>query len=73
VALISVFGSVLAASVPGAAFDAIADLGLASGTIGVAGLVAGCTAMVHETRLAVRSLAEEAALARDDDGAAEAR
>jgi hypothetical protein len=49
------------------AFDAIAALGLASGTVGVAGLVAGCTAMVHETRLAVQSLAEEAALARGTD------
>jgi len=72
-ALISVFGSVLATSASRAAFDAIAALGLASGTIGVAGLVAGCTAMVHKTRLAVRSLAEEAALARGDYGAVEAR
>jgi len=71
-ALISVFGAVIATSATRAAFVAIAALGLISGTVGVAGLVAGCTAMVHETRLAVRSLAEEAALEPSTDSAAEA-
>jgi hypothetical protein len=71
-ALISVFGAVISTSAPHAAFVAIAALGLISGTVGVAGLVAGCTAMVHETRLAVRNLAEEAALEPSTDSAAEA-
>ena len=71
-ALISVFGAVIATSAPRGAFDATAALGLIAGTVGVAGLVAGCTAMVRETRLAVVSLAEEAALARSSDDAPEA-
>jgi hypothetical protein len=35
--------------------------------VGVAGLVLGCTLMVHETRLAVRNLSEEAILAAHPD------
>jgi hypothetical protein len=46
-------------------FVAIAMLGLLSGTVGVTGLIVGCTMMVRETRLAVDSLAEEAQLAID--------
>ena len=45
------------------AFAVIELLVLLSGTVGVAGLVVGCTMKVQETRLAVQSLAEEAQLA----------
>jgi Protein of unknown function (DUF2721) len=59
-ALISLFGSILAASAFRIRFPLIACLGLLSGTVGVAGLILGCATMMRETRLAVRSLAEEA-------------
>jgi uncharacterized protein DUF2721 len=59
-ALISVFGSLPWVSGRPAAIGTVIVLGLASGTIGVVGLMWGCVLMVHETRLAVHSLAEEA-------------
>jgi len=58
-ALISIFGAVLADFAGPVTFNVIASLGLFSGTVGVAGIVGGCTLMVHETRLAVRNLEEE--------------
>jgi Cu/Ag efflux pump CusA len=58
-ALISLVGAVLTSSALHAAFIVIALLGLSSGTVGVAGLVIGCAAMVKETRLAVENLAKE--------------
>jgi Na+-translocating ferredoxin:NAD+ oxidoreductase RnfE subunit len=61
-ALITVIGSVLATAASHAIFDALAILGLMSGSLGVAGIVTGCTLMVQETRLAVRNLAAEARL-----------
>jgi hypothetical protein len=61
-ALISVVGSVLTLSAGVQVFDAMAVLALLAGTVGVVGLVVGCTVMVHETRLAVRFLEEEAQL-----------
>jgi hypothetical protein len=62
-ALISLFGSAFTAAGPHLVFTFIAVLGLLSGTVGVAGLVFGCTIMMQETRLAIQSLAEEAELA----------
>jgi Protein of unknown function (DUF2721) len=62
-ALISLFGSIFTVWALHVAFTVIALLGLVSGTVGVAGLVVGCTIMVQETRLAVQSLAEEEQLA----------
>jgi hypothetical protein len=59
-ALISVVGSGLAAFEFRLAFRAAAAAGLAIGAAGVIGLVSGCTLMVHETRLAVQTLTEEA-------------
>jgi len=47
---------------------AIAFLGLLSGAVGVAGLIVGCIVMLRETRLAIRSLAEEAQLSQEDNG-----
>ena len=61
-ALISLFGSVSAASGFHAAFNFMALLGLLSGTVGVVGLVSGCTIMMRETRLAIQNLEEEAEL-----------
>ena len=40
-------------------FHIAAALGLATGTVGVGGLLAGCALMVHEVRLALRYIAEE--------------
>jgi Protein of unknown function (DUF2721) len=59
-ALISVVGSALAAFDFRLAFQSAAAIGLAIGAVGVIGLVSGCTVMVHETRLAVQTLSEEA-------------
>jgi hypothetical protein len=61
-ALISLFGSAFTAAGPHLVFTFIAVLGLLSGTVGVAGLVFGCTIMMQETRLAIQNLAEEAEL-----------
>jgi len=61
-ALISLFGSAFTVAGPHLVFTFIAVLGLLSGTVGVAGLVFGCTIMVQETRLAIQNLAEEAEL-----------
>lgn len=62
-ALIAVIGSTIAMAtgVPGVA-DTFATIGLCVGTLGVTGLVTGCSLMVRETRLAVRFLTEEAKL-----------
>ena len=62
-ALISLFGSVFTAAGLHLVFNFIALLGLLSGTVGVAGLVFGCTIMMQETRLAIQNLAEEAEIA----------
>jgi Protein of unknown function (DUF2721) len=59
-ALISVIGSALAAFDFRLAFRAAATIGLGIGAAGVIGLVSGCTLMVHETRLAVQTLTDEA-------------
>ncbi len=61
-ALISLFGSIFTVWALHVAFTVTALLGLLAGTVGVAGLVVGCTMMVQETRLAVQSLAEETRL-----------
>lgn len=41
-------------------FEVAVGLAVMTGASAVLGLVAGCTLMVHETRLAVQSLAKEA-------------
>jgi hypothetical protein len=58
-ALISLLGSIYAFSSLHVGFTAIGFLGLLSGTVGVTGLVVGCTMMVQETRLAVHGLTQE--------------
>jgi hypothetical protein len=60
--LISLFGAVFATSGLHLPFPFIAILGLVSGTVGVAGLVYGCSKVMQETRLAIQNLEEEAQL-----------
>jgi hypothetical protein len=62
-ALISLVGSSFTATAMRLPFNFMAILGLLSGTVGVGGLVFGCTMMVQETRLAIQNLAEEAQIA----------
>ena len=46
------------------AFPAIAMISFVLGTVGFVGLAVGCSFLVNETRLALRSIYEEAQLAR---------
>ncbi|MEO8481157.1 MAG: DUF2721 domain-containing protein [Acidobacteriota bacterium] len=62
-ALISIIGALIATRAGDGTFHAFALLGLAVGTVGVMGLVVGCTMMVRETGLAVDFLSEELDLA----------
>jgi hypothetical protein len=59
-ALLSAMGSVLATFGRPIVFDTVAIVALGAGTGAVASLARGCVQMVRETRLAVRSLQEEA-------------
>jgi hypothetical protein len=61
-ALVSVAGSISAYWGFKLGFEIAAVLAVLTGASAVIGLSVGCTLMVHETRLAVRSLAEEARL-----------
>jgi hypothetical protein len=65
-ALVSIVGSLFASVLGDALFVAAGALGLVAGTVGVAGLVVGCTLMVRETRVAVLFLEEEAELSLTD-------
>jgi len=58
-ALISIVGSLLITISGETAFHVLAALGLVAGSVGVAGLVVGCSMMVRETGLAVEFLSEE--------------
>jgi hypothetical protein len=60
--LIWLFGAVFATSGLHLPFPVIALVGLISGTLGVAGLVFGCSIMVQETRLGLENLEEEVRL-----------
>jgi len=62
-ALVSIIGAVIAERAGDATFRVFALIGLAAGTVGVTGLVVGCTMMVRETGLAVDYLSEELDLA----------
>ena len=63
-ALVSVMGSAAAFYEMRLLFEASAVAALAIGVVAVSALVTGCVVMVHEARLALRNLAEEAELAR---------
>jgi hypothetical protein len=62
--LISIFGAVLAGHEAYVPFAVIGTLSFIAGAVGFAGLVVGCSLLVGETRLALRSLSEEAEMAR---------
>ena len=59
-ALVSVVGSLVTYYSQKFLFGLTAGLALLTGAIAVVGLATGCALMVHETRLAVQNLAEEA-------------
>jgi uncharacterized protein DUF2721 len=59
-ALVSVLGSIVTYYGQRVLFQLTAGLALLAGAVAVAGLASGCALMVHETRLAVENLAEEA-------------
>jgi len=59
-ALLSVVGSIVTSFGRPLWFDLTAALALLAGATAVVGLASGCALMVHETRFAVRNLAEEA-------------
>lgn len=62
--LISIFGAVLAGHQASVPFAVIGSLSFIAGAIGFAGLVVGCVLLVGETHLALRSLSEEAEMAK---------
>jgi hypothetical protein len=59
-ALVSVAGSMATYYGQKLLFEAAGALSILSGASAVSSLAVGCVLMVHETRLAVQSLAEEA-------------
>jgi enamine deaminase RidA (YjgF/YER057c/UK114 family) len=62
--LISIFGAVLAGHRAYVPFAVIGTLSFIAGAVGFVGLVVGCVLLVGETRLALRSLSEEAETAK---------
>jgi hypothetical protein len=59
-ALVSVVGSIVTYYGQRILFQVTAGLALLAGAVAVVGLASGCALMVHETRIAVDNLAEEA-------------
>jgi Protein of unknown function (DUF2721) len=59
-ALVSVVGSIVTYYGQRLLFQLTAGLALLAGAVAVVGLASGCALMVHETRLAVQNLADEA-------------
>ena len=59
-ALVSVVGSIVTYYGQRVLFQLTAGLALLVGAVAVVGLASGCALMVHETRIAVDNLAEEA-------------
>ena len=64
-ALLSLVGASVTLSAHHIIFRVTLVLGLIIGTIGVGGLVFGCSILVEETRLAVQNVGEEAAMVRE--------
>jgi Protein of unknown function (DUF2721) len=62
--LVSVLGASLAASEYRTPFAAFAGISFFAGAVGFVGLVVGCLFLVTETRLALRSMFEEAQMAK---------
>lgn len=67
-ALTSLIGAALLGSVPQALPAVFEVVALAAGFIGVMGLVLGCALLLRETRIAVRTVTEEASHLRDHFG-----
>jgi hypothetical protein len=59
-ALVSVVGSIVTYYGQRVLFQVTAGLAMLAGAVAVVGLASGCALMVHETRIAVDNLAEEA-------------
>src|SRR6266700_2060883 len=62
--LVSILGASLISTQYKFPFEAIVAISFIAGTVGFVGLVVGCLFLVNETRLALRSIYEEAELAR---------
>jgi Protein of unknown function (DUF2721) len=62
--LVSILGAILGSTQYRLPFEAVAGIGFVAGTIGFVGLSVGCTLLVQETRLALRSMSEEAEMAK---------
>jgi hypothetical protein len=62
--LVSILGAVLGSTQYRLPFEAVAGVGFVAGMIGFIGLSVGCVLLVQETRLALRSMSEEAELAK---------
>jgi hypothetical protein len=62
--LVSILGASVVSTQYRWSFQAIVVISFVAGTVGFAGLVVGCSLLVNETRLALRSVYEEAELAR---------
>jgi hypothetical protein len=62
--LVSILGASLAATNFSLPFTVIGGVSFVAGSIGFVGLVVGCSLLVNETRLALRTLSEEAELAK---------
>jgi hypothetical protein len=63
-ALVSLLGAVVTAAGDRLLYHVSAAIAIVAGTVGVGGLVSGCTLLLQETRLAVLNLSEEAAAVR---------
>ncbi len=62
--LVSILGASLATAEYKLPFAAIAGVSFVAGSIGFVGLAVGCVLLVNETRLALRTVSEEAELAK---------
>lgn len=62
--LVSILGASLISTQYRLPFEAIGAISFIAGTVGFIGLVVGCVLLVNETRLALRSIYEEADLAK---------
>jgi len=62
--LVSILGASLTASKSPFSFTVTEVIGFIAGTVGFIGLVLGCSLLVAETRLALRTVSEEAELAK---------
>ncbi|MGI4789167.1 MAG: DUF2721 domain-containing protein [Janthinobacterium lividum] len=64
-ALTSLLGAIAATSTHHFIFRITLGIAAVTGMLGVGGLVSGCVLLVEETRLAVKSVSEEAQMVRD--------